>query len=178
MYLSDNAVIFLKLYFITYLMFFVIIGSNKLGKQQKHLVGIALIWYILSGIVFVPISISTYRTYSWDMFWALYGVYFLVIGAAVFVSLVISACYKRNKSFLFSFLYLMPGFFVLTIFSFSSGRSISSGVVETFFSGIIASIIYLLDCKFNFSKSYRVIFILACCLAILLVTIFTPAMTD
>jgi hypothetical protein len=176
MYLSDNATIFLTVYFVVHLLFFVIITSEKFSEQKIYLTKIALIWYVIAGFIYIPLL----SRYVEDLVWIAYPIYFLIIGTTVFISLVTSTFYKKNKSFLFSFAYLIPGIFsIFFLLANQSGKSLRNLAAEPFFCGIATSIIYSLDYRFGFSKKYyRVIAILLCIFISYLIAIFTPGLPE
>ena len=178
-YLSDASLLFFKIYFAVYFIFFAIMGINKFGKKIQHLTKIALVWYIIAGLLYLPIAFSTYNTYSWQILLSGYCIYFFVIGMSVFISLLYSAAYDRTKkSFLFSFAYLIPGIISLLCLSYLPYKSLANLVVEPFLSGVATSIIYLLDCRFSFSIRHRTIIILISLLVTCLIGIFIPSLPE
>ena len=180
MYLSGAAISFYTVYFAVYFVFFIIIVRKKLSQQILYITKIALAWYSIAGLIYLPLLVSTFYTYSWQILLSGYSIFFFVIGTTVCVSLIIAAFYKKNQSFLFSFAYLIPGIFSIIFIEFlSHNKSLSNLLIELIYSGTLTSIIYSLDCKFNFSRSHhRKIAILLYIVGAFLIAILTPMLAE
>jgi hypothetical protein len=184
MYLSDNAIFFLVIFFLVYTIIYSVyryaLRKRFFKKQTKVVLKTALIWYSIAGFIFIPISISTYSTYHFQMILSGYASYFLSIGLAVLCLLLISLFSKKEKSFLFSFAYLIPGVVsLLTMYIDDTGKSISNLVAEPFCTGLLASIILILDYKFAFSRPWQKFVALgACCLGAIAISLCFPSLPE
>ncbi len=117
----------------------------------------------------------------------MYAIYFSIFGTIVFITLIISFIRsvifgRKNRSVLFSLAYTIPVLPLILLYiyidDFGRGKTLANALAEPFFVGVITSVIYLLDYKFNFSVRLRTIMILICILAACLIGVFLPSLPE
>lgn len=186
-YFTDNGLIFCIIYFSVYLIFFAILKTKKFGKNFQYLTKIALVFYIIAGFIYLPMTFATYETGSWQILLGMYAIYFSIFGTIVFITLIISFIRsvilgRKNRSVLFSLAYTIPVLPLILLYiyidDFGRGKTLANAFAEPFFVGVITSVIYLLDYKFNFSVRLRTIMILTCILAACLIGVFLPSLPE